>query len=118
MKIRNGFVSNSSSTVYIITNRTFVDVDLVQFVKENPQVVDEWNDVYGEYEQQRCKVDDLVKVAEQKNIIWKPGERKVLEFGDHDGTYAYTPLGVVFDYCLRSGGKSKSFEWKFLEFNR
>ena len=114
MKTRNGFISNSSSTVYVITNRTMREVDLVKFVEENPGLVSEFNREYGcEY-----SIEELLRVAMKTNITWEPGEDKICEFGDHDGNYAYTALGEVYDYILRRGGESESFRWRFLRHNR
>ena len=39
MKIRKGFVSNSSSTAFMITNLTNKEKTLVDFVEENPQLI-------------------------------------------------------------------------------
>jgi len=39
MKTRMGFVSNSSSTAFIITNHTKKVLPLVEFVKETPELV-------------------------------------------------------------------------------
>ena len=46
MKTRNGFVSNSSSTAFIITNRTKEKKTLVDFVMENPQLIREFREQY------------------------------------------------------------------------
>jgi hypothetical protein len=114
MKSRNGFVSNSSSTSFVITNKTKESVDLVKFVEENPELVMYYNVEYdGKY-----KNTTLLEVARKKNITWKPGENKVCTFGDHDGAYASTAIGEVYDTMLREGGESRSFKWRFLTMNR
>ena len=66
MKIRNGFVSNSSSSSFIIINKSNKKLTLVDFVKENPQIVEEWNKYYDYNDSQ----DDLIKSAEENNIIF------------------------------------------------
>ena len=43
MKTRTGFVSNSSSTSFIITNKTAQPVNLVEFVIENKHLIDEFS---------------------------------------------------------------------------
>lgn len=48
MKFKVDFVTNSSSTSFIITNKTSFDKDLVDFVKENPSLAEKYSDLYGE----------------------------------------------------------------------
>jgi len=109
-------VSNSSSTSFLITNISEYDieVDLVQFVEETIDLIDGFNKEYN------AKITwlEVLKTATDRNITWQPNEKKVVEFGDHAGPWADTALGRIFDNMLRDGGKSKNFEWKFLEMNR
>lgn len=116
MKIRKGFVSNSSSTSFVITNTSEEEKTLVDFVQENPQLVKafleefDWYNEEGGYTQ-----ENMLKNAESEYATtFKPSEHKILRFGDEDGSI----LGCVFDYMLRDGGESKSFKWKFYEYNR
>jgi len=109
MKTRNGFVSNSSSTSFIITNRTDKEKTIVDFVKENPQLLDEYNIQYeGTY-----TLQNLLDSAEADNTKLSRGDNEV-EFGDKDGTV----IGIIFDYILRRGGSSKGFSWCFYEYHR
>lgn len=109
MKIRNGFVSNSSSSSFIIINKSNKKLTLVDFVKENPQIVEEWNKYYDYNDSQ----DDLIKSAEENNIIFDSNSSDEYEFGDEDGTL----IGIIFDYMLRDGGESEHFKWRLYNLN-
>ena len=112
MKTRIGFVSNSSSSSFIITNKTKRVLTLVDFVRENPQFIEYYIKQYREgddnsgYTQKK-----LLESAEKTDIEFAPKEKKHCTFGDED----YTLIGCVFDYILRDGGSSKSFKWRLVE---
>ena len=115
MKIRNGFVSNSSSTAFIITNLTSEEKSLVDFVYENPEIVTDYNKKYGYNEDAfSYNNDQLVDCALKRETTWSPNESKVVRFGDEDGDV----IGRVYDYMLRDGGKSPSFKWEFNHYLR
>ncbi len=40
MKNKRSFVTNSSSTAFIITNKTNEKLSIVDFAKENPQLIE------------------------------------------------------------------------------
>ena len=115
MKVRNGFVSNSSSTSFVITNKTEEDLTLKDFICDNAHLVDQYNFEYracGHY-----NVSELVGSVKTENIRLYPGDTD-MEFGDHDGEFANTPLGNVYDYILRDGGETERWKWKFDHYNR
>ena len=115
MKIRQGFVSNSSSTSFIITNKTNKDLTIVDFVKENPQLIELYVDRYkyeGEEGYTQEALIDSAYAYENSDIPAKSSDEYV--FGDEQGTL----IGRVFDYILRDGGESKSFRWKFYQWYR
>jgi len=115
MKVRNGFVSNSSSSSFIITNTTNEHKTIKDFVLENTHLFYDFCDRYDEKEDEYFSLGKMIDDAEfNYDIKFEPKESKSCVFGDEDGT----TLGRVFDYILRDGGKSKSFEWRFDQFYR
>ena len=115
MKTRNGFVSNSSSTSFIITNKTKKVLTIVDFVKENPQLIKEFLEHYDWYkENPKFTQENLIKSAKENTFDLQPEQEQVCVFGDEQDTL----IGHIFDYMLRDGGESKSFSWKFKKYNR
>ena len=115
MRLKTDFVTNSSSTAFMITNTSDVDKTLVDFVMENPELIKEYVEQYRFTRGDEILTQENMLIsAAANNEFWAPGEQKKCVFGDEDGTL----IGRVFDYMLRDGGSSKSFEWGFLEYYR
>jgi len=115
MKVRYGFVSNSSSCSFTIVNLSNKELTLVDFVKETFWLIDNYNDMYGwgdpsEFDTQ----EDMLKSAAENNIVFEAGKAKECVFGDEQGTL----IGRVYDYILRDGGKTENFRWYFNEYLR
>lgn len=110
MKDRSGFVSNSSSTSFIITNKTNKALPLLEFVQENLDLIDEFN---LEYNWHNYSYADALGSVGCYDYILCPGKNECT-FGDEDGN----PLGNIYDYALRDGGSSERFSWRFNEFLR
>jgi hypothetical protein len=103
MKIRNGFISNSSSTSFIIINKTQDVKTLVDFVCDNRDLVELFNDNYSSTE----SLGDCIKDAEERNQDFYSHNKTYIIFGDEQGT----TLGRVYDYILRDGGNTDKWEW-------
>lgn len=130
MKVRQGFVSNSSSTVYIITNKTDKAKKVIDFVRENPQLVEKWNEEYGDLDEENVlpfvcgsllgygytytQLALEQSAIRDKDEIFEPHKSTEISFGDEEQTI----IGRIFDYILREGGESESFIWKFSWYNR
>ena len=109
MIIRTGLVSNSSSTAFIIYNKSPFVKNLTDFAQENIHLLHEFNNKYN-YD---YKEEDFIASVQGITMNLVPGRNAVI-FGDEDGTL----IGHVFDYILRDGGYSESFSWQFEEYLR
>ena len=134
MKRRNGFVTNSSSTLYIIENISDSPKTLVDFVEETKYLIDEYNKSFGpdpddidtvnppEEPEPESKnditIENVRRVAKDIPMKFEPHKQELVSMGDHDGPWGNTPLGQLYDYELRDGGKTKSFRWRFKEWQR
>jgi len=114
MKFKSDYTTNSSSTCFTITNKSNKDKTLVDFVTENPQLVKEFVDEYRGGDDKYFTQGRMLIDAEKRSEIFPANSSINSGYGDEDGDV----LGHVFDYILRDGGKSESFEWEFKEYWR
>jgi len=111
MKIRNGFVSNSSSSSFIVKNLSCKKMNLEDFAKETSYMVEDFNNYYNwnDYD-----VESFMKCVSEYDYVWGPDESIEVVFGDEHGNI----MGQIYDYMLRYGGKSENFIWWFNEARR
>jgi len=128
VKIRDGFVSNSSATAFIIVNKEDGNVPLTEFVREvGRKIIEEYMEEYGDPTSRWSDAPEGKKARRKvlnkafKRMLKDAKGEKPLEpgdnyraFGDEDGN----TIGQVFDYGLREGGHTKRFSWRFEEWLR
>ena len=111
MKTRNSFVSNSSSTLFMIKNTSNEIKTLLNFVEETLWLADNHFNTYSSiYSDSKSLKNEMLICALDRQLDkekFNPNEEKSIRFGDEDGDV----LGEIFDYQLRQPNKSKSFSW-------
>ena len=128
MKIRNGFVANSSSSSFIVSfneggdrfqnlkkllfgdAKSFTLYDHTYSTSFLTEVILKDIDSARTIDTQ----EELIESAERNNFTFDANTSGEYLFGDEEGT----KIGKVFDYILRDGGESENFKWIFGRYYR
>jgi hypothetical protein len=102
MKIRNGFVSNSSSSSFTITNKTGKDKTVGDLLRENIWSYREWDYKDGENE------EEVLVAADQLGII-PANEKAEFSFTNEGGSLAEAFLRHYLEWG--DAKESDSFKW-------
>ena len=115
MKVKLDFITNSSSTAFMIQNTSKKDLNLTDFAAENMDLLERYLEMYNwNKNDTRYTPLRLLESAANNNIQFKAGDERECVFGDEQGSI----IGAVYDYMLREGGTSKNFKWWFREYLR
>jgi hypothetical protein len=108
MKTRQGFVNNSSSSNFVIVNKTNKPKTMKDFAEETKYLVEQFN---NEYSWNNFTEEEYLESASNYSYLWNKKETLPCCFGDEHGN----TMGYVLDYMLRQDGETKSFMWFFVE---
>ena len=113
MKLRKKFVSNSSSSSFVVTNKTDQDLDYSELVRDLRKVVDEFLgfDLPLQYEK-------IIDEATKEKYTFLANSEIEVEFGDNHGDFSDTVVShAVENICSYSQFDSDRFAIKYVRSN-
>ena len=121
MKLRLGFISNSSSSSFLITNKSNKSKTMKDFVKQISFVYDSFVEAFPEYlkdkQKHKCySKEEMLRTANQCiPMSWGPGKTHEVEFSTEDGSMNL--VGFIIGLMLKENGETEDFKWKYLGWN-
>ena len=121
MKFRGGFISNSSSCNFIVSNKTNQDLDYSELVRDLRDIIDQYNRDYGlspytPFTEEQHK--NFIESAKSEKYTFKANSSIKVGFGDNHGEFSETVISSAVDYMLRDDFESDRFSIKFVEMDR
>ena len=101
MKTRNGFVSNSSSSSFVIVGKVFSDIDglMDKLVKDKDKLLEDLN---KEYDSECETLDDFIEQESRSEVLYRILENTGLDFQLAGRDWGEVE-GVLVGYDMKSG---------------